>query len=384
MSPSGLTAVPAQRADDDIDWDAGLRAAFADPEQPRLVFQPIVDLRRGVVAGYEALARFDAAGIRATPDRWFAAADRRGLGPELEARVIRTALHARETLPRNCFLTINVSPHLVTSAAVQQALSSVEDLTRIVVELTEHVITPDPEELVRALDDLRARGATIALDDAGSGYSGLQQLAQFRPELVKVDRSLVDQVDRDEVNLALVELLGTFVGRLDAWLLAEGVERVEEMQTLSRLGVPLGQGWLFGRPSPAWTGLSPDIATQLRLLAHVQDGRGLVHSLLEAAPAVQGLAAAGELLRSSGADVVVVLDGDDRPQHLLSRTDALLPVTLRVAPTAAVHEVAYRAMARDASTRFALVVCTDPAGRYLGVLPVERLVQSLAGAQAGS
>ena len=70
------------------DWDAAVRAVLLDPLQPQLVFQPIVDLRRGVVAGYEALSRFSGP-PRANPDEWFAAADRLGVGAELEARVVR-------------------------------------------------------------------------------------------------------------------------------------------------------------------------------------------------------------------------------------------------------------------------------------------------------
>ena len=75
-------------------------------------------------------------------------------------------------------------------------------------------------------------------------------MALIRPEIVKIDRSLVDHVDRDEVKLALAELLGRYAGRLDAVVLAEGVERDEELLAFARMGVPLAQGWLFGRAVP--------------------------------------------------------------------------------------------------------------------------------------
>ncbi|MGY1748892.1 EAL domain-containing protein [Modestobacter sp. SYSU DS0511] len=263
------SSVPDVRAGaaPDGGWAAALAAVLADPAQPALVFQPIVDLRRGVVAGYEALSRFPAApGIG--PDRWFAMADELGLGARLEGRVVAAALRAREDLPEGCFLSVNVSPHLLTEPEVADGLLSAPDLGRLVLELTEHVPVGDHQRLTALLSRLRVAGAAIALDDAGSGYSGLQQLALLRPQFVKLDRALVDHADRDEAKLALAELLGTYAGRLDAWLLVEGIERPEELAAFVRLGVPLAQGYLLARPAPGWSQVDPGVAELLR-----NDGR---------------------------------------------------------------------------------------------------------------
>jgi len=94
-----------------------------------LVFQPIVDLRRGVVAGYEALSRFPGPPA-APPDVWFAQAEALGVGAALEARVVRAALAARDRLPDDCFLTVNVSPHLLHSSELLAALSAGAGLSR--------------------------------------------------------------------------------------------------------------------------------------------------------------------------------------------------------------------------------------------------------------
>src|SRR3954451_6995190 len=153
------------------------RPLLADPDDLTLVFQPIVDLAGATVAGYEALSRFPGT---ASPDVWFAAAAQAGVGPELEALAIGKALDTVPYLPANTFLTVNVSPHLLGTEPVQDALARRPDLRRIVVELTEHTPVHDLTALRRETDALRERGALIALDDTGSGYSGLQQMAALR------------------------------------------------------------------------------------------------------------------------------------------------------------------------------------------------------------
>jgi EAL domain-containing protein (putative c-di-GMP-specific phosphodiesterase class I) len=379
-------------------WAAALAAVLADPAQPRLVFQPIVDLRRAVVAGYEALSRFDGPpGVG--PDRWFAMADQLGLGAQLEARVVAAALVARCDLPANCFLSVNVSPHLLTRPELADLLLAADDLTGLVLELTEHVAVDDTESLVALLDRLRAAGVSVALDDAGSGYSGLQQLAQFRPDFVKLDRALVDHADRDEAKLALAELLGSYAGRLDAWLLVEGIERPEELEAFVRLGVPLAQGFLLAEPGPGWPVLVPEVAASLRALAARASQVNQVAPLLEAVPAVPAgdpgtvLAAVRAVVaQDPGRDVVVVVDDRGCPVHLvrpaLRYGDGegeltVVPLSLRVRPSAALVEVATRAMTRVAARRFDPVLCVDEVGRLLGLVRPERMTLRLAELYSG-
>ncbi|MGH8938834.1 MAG: EAL domain-containing protein, partial [Actinomycetes bacterium] len=168
----------------------------------RMVFQPIVDLRRGVTAGYEALSRFPAQG---RPDQWFAAATEHGLGPDLEGHALGMALAAKTGLPTGAFLSVNVSPRLLHTRPVRDALSRPGDLADVVVELTEHVPYGETDALLRDLDWLRSRGARIALDDTGTGYSGLRQIAELRPDVVKLDRAFVDRLDSDEVKAVFAE-----------------------------------------------------------------------------------------------------------------------------------------------------------------------------------
>ena len=139
-----------------LDWPAELARLTADPSALQLVFQPIVDVARGVVAGYETLARFRAADgspSSATPDRWFAAADAAGIGARVEALVVRRCLELRHDLPPNCFLTVNVSPHLLTEPELAEVLLAAGDLTPLVLEFTEHQDVAD----LRPLLDLQHR-----------------------------------------------------------------------------------------------------------------------------------------------------------------------------------------------------------------------------------
>ena len=383
-------------------WASALAAVLADPARPRLVFQPIVDLRRGVIVGYEALSRFDGQ-PGCGPDRWFAAADELGVGARLEARVVAAALAVRADLPEHCFLSVNISPHLLTEPAVADVLLAEADLTGIVLELTEHVPVEDTDRLIALLDRLRAVGAAIALDDAGSGYSGLQQLALLRPDFVKLDRALVDHADRDEAKLALAELLGTYAGRLDAWLLVEGIERPEELEAFVRLGVPLAQGYLLAEPGPAWPPLRPDVAARLQALAARTARADAVESLVEDSPVVHATDPAGDpaalaaarqlLLADPGLDVVVAVDEQGCPVHLIrcglrdgdpEGDMRIVPVGLRVRPTAALVEVATRAMTRVAARRFDPVLCVDELGRLLGLVRPERMTLRLAELYSGS
>ena len=348
------------------------RPLLADPDDLTLVFQPIVDLARATVAGYEALARFPGS---AGPDVWFAAAADAGVAAELEALAIHKALAVVPSLPPDTFLTVNVSPHLLGSAPVQAAFATRPALQRVVVELTEHTPVSDLAALRRQTDELRARGALIALDDAGSGYSGLQQLAVLRPQVVKLDRALVSDADTDPVRVALAEMLGEFAGRIDAWLLAEGIETAAELAAFAQLVVPLAQGWLLGRPSPGFAPLAPETVRLVQ--AQVARARltDSVASLLR--PVRQ--CPLGEQV--PGVPPVVLVGPQGEPAALLladPRTAEVYtaPVSLRVHPTTDIRETLQRALTRPPAQRFDPVVCTDPSGNVLGLLRIEDLASA--------
>ena len=367
---------------------------LVDPGQPRLVFQPIVDLNKGAVAGYEALARFDGP-LQATPDKWFAAAATVGLGPVLESRVVRAALAARENLPVNCFLTVNVSPRALTTGPVMDEFLRGGELAGLFVELTEEQAISDPEAMRRDLARLRDRGALIALDDAGSGYSGLQRLLGLRPELMKLDRSLIDGIDKDEAKRACVEMLIVLASRLDSWLLAEGIEQPGELRELINLGVPLAQGYLLGKPGPPWPTLGAQTTAQIRVSARAASGRAHISALVEPV----SLVVAEEVDATRAADypsplvestndrprasqpshqVIVLLDDGGRPTALAVRDEDSgltqeVEVSLRLNIATPIADAAPLCMARPTAQRFDPILCTHDDGTVAGVVRMERV-----------
>jgi diguanylate cyclase (GGDEF)-like protein len=233
-----------------------LLLAGAEPVTP--VFQPVMEVATGRVAGYEALARFTGPHAR-PPHLWFAQAHRAGLGPALEAAAIRAAL-AVPGRPAGTFLAVNVSPAALLSTDVQQALPF--DLDGITIELTEHDAFDEDGALELELAALRERGARIALDDAGAGYAGLQQLIRLRPDVVKVDRSLVAQIHADPSKLALLQALAGFASTTGAAVCAEGVEELSELRALASIDVTYAQGYALARPAAPWADIPAAVAAE--------------------------------------------------------------------------------------------------------------------------
>lgn len=358
-------------------WPALLDAA-CDGVGVRSEYQPIADVARGIVAGYEALVRFDAG--PANPERWFAAARLHGREAALDAAALRSALRRRADLPKNTFLTVNVSPASLSSPAVRAVWAEQPSLQGLVVEITEQTVIESYAALESDLDRLRAAGALIAVDDAGAGYAGLHHLLMLRPAIIKVDRALVTDLDLDETKRALIEMLGTFASRVDAWLLAEGIERAGELEALAALGVPLVQGYYLARPGPAWPALDSPAADQLATRSRVPRSNTL-RSILHVAPSVHSLGEVGSLFEHAGVNVVVLIDADDRPIATMTADSATMGIVepgLRMNVDTPVTEAALRAITRSRSMRFTPLLCIDNAGRYLGVIHIERLIHAVA------
>jgi EAL domain-containing protein (putative c-di-GMP-specific phosphodiesterase class I) len=219
--------------------------ALVDAGVVKVALQPVVQLEDGVVVGYEALSRF---GGRVPTDRWFRAASRCGLGGELERLTLREALGLLPGLPAEVFLAVNVSPAALEDDEVLSLLHA-SDLSRVVVEVTEHEAVADYVVMRRVLESLRAAGARIAVDDTGAGFASLRHVLMLQPDVVKLDTSLSRAVHHDERQRRLVMALLTFAREVGSVVLAEGIETEEQLAALRGLGMPLGQGWHLGVPT---------------------------------------------------------------------------------------------------------------------------------------
>jgi diguanylate cyclase (GGDEF)-like protein len=257
-----LAARPS-RADERDEVEALLRRG-TDAIRP--VFQPVLELATGRVCGYEALARIDGEPVR-RPDQWFAQAHRAGLGAELEALALRAAL-AVDDRPAGTFLALNVSPRALLAPPVADVLP--DDLSGYVIELTEHEVFTAEHELEAKLAELRERGARVALDDAGAGYAGLQQVIRVAPEILKIDRSLVHGAHNDSFRYALLEALISFASTTGAAVCGEGVEDLDDLRALADLDATYAQGYALARPDDAWAKLSPEVAATAELRTGVR------------------------------------------------------------------------------------------------------------------
>ena len=220
--------------------------SIIDTGEFRPVFQPIVDLARDAVVGYEALTRF-VDGM--SPEVRFGEAHAVGLGAELEVATLRAAFAATKGLAREAWLNINVSPALIVAGEPLRTLVR-GSRRRVVLEVTEHVAIADYARFRAALAEL-GPNVRLAVDDAGAGFASLRHILELRPAFVKLDRWLVAGVEADEARKAMIVGLLHFAAATDCQLIAEGVETEAELGALHALGIRLGQGFLLGRPLPA-------------------------------------------------------------------------------------------------------------------------------------
>lgn len=380
MVTAVVPAVPRPRAATRAGRRDDVHAIVLGTRTARLVYQPLVDLHRGTAVGFEALARFTPR-TSTSPGPWFAAAVDTPDAAPLEAVLVAAALEGRSALPLGCYVSINVTPALLSSREVLRAFGTGGDLSDVVVELTEHARFGHGGELAQAVTALRQRGARFALDDVGVGWAGLKQVVDLRPEIVKLDRSLVVDAPRDPVRQAIAQMLLDLCSRLGIDLLVEGVETYEELDLFARMGVPLAQGFVFGQPQPVARQLiDDDLAVRLKFRAGLVRHRDKIAGHVDVAGASVRVGDSGTL-QPRGAAVeemqpVVLLDGTGRPVALAVGEVQHPVMTVSVAEDVA--GAAQRAMTRPASERFLPLVCVDRAGRYVGVVAVESLVLALA------
>ncbi|MDE2271216.1 MAG: EAL domain-containing protein [Xanthomonadaceae bacterium] len=215
-----------------------------------MAFQPIVDVAQRTVFAYEALVR----GTRGESASSILAQ----VNPENRyvfdqaCRVKAVELAARLDMP--CFVSINFLPNAVYQAAtcIRATLQAAErhgfPTRRLIFEITENEELVDKEHLKRIIREYKRQGFRTAIDDFGAGYSGLNLLAEFQPDLIKLDMALVHAIDTDPVRQAIVKGILGVCRALAIDVIAEGVETLPEYHLLRELGVGLFQGYLFARP----------------------------------------------------------------------------------------------------------------------------------------
>lgn len=206
--------------------------------------------------GYEMLTRGPGQGWFRSPATLLDLADDVGLTPELDLCLLRQNLRAAQRLPGGPLLFLNVLPTTLsdTNFLNHELRSLLEELAiparRLVLEISERQSVEDPAPLLAGLEQLRTMGIALALDDLGTRHANLSEIATFKPDWLKLDRSLVHGLHGDSVKRHLIRAVVDFGRSQGAHVLAEGIENPADLESLEGLSVRYFQGYLMGRPEP--------------------------------------------------------------------------------------------------------------------------------------
>jgi diguanylate cyclase (GGDEF)-like protein/PAS domain S-box-containing protein len=242
-------------AEEKMALESDLRRAI-DANQLRLGYQPFICVKSGKLLGFEALLRWTHPERGAiSPTVFVPLAEETGLILRIGEWVIEEACRfGRELLERSATLypiSVNVSPRQLIE---QDFVKNVERIAlrhgfptkALTLEITENVMVNNPDESLKVLNALRARGMRIAIDDFGTGYSSLSYITRFPVDKLKIDRSFISGLGRSAPDDAITDAIIAMARSLQLEVTAEGVERDEQMQLLARHHCHSAQGFLFG------------------------------------------------------------------------------------------------------------------------------------------
>jgi diguanylate cyclase (GGDEF)-like protein len=244
-----------------MDVEHALHGAVARQEL-RLYYQPIVDLDRGLLTGFEALIRWQRDGNVLQPGDFIPIAEETGIIHEIGAWALREALLDLRRwmddgiIATSLTMSVNVSPRQIADPAFASVVRDALDQSGISphllwVEMTESMMLDEPELAENTLRLIRSMGVRLALDDFGTGYSSLSLLQQFPIQRIKIDRAFVQGIADRSNDRSLVRTIIAMAQSMGLDLVAEGVETVHQLQSLRDLGCDKAQGYLISRPVPA-------------------------------------------------------------------------------------------------------------------------------------
>jgi EAL domain-containing protein (putative c-di-GMP-specific phosphodiesterase class I) len=220
------------------------------------VYEPIVGVESRTVFGYEALARGPEGSELRSPAALFATAGEQDLLFQLDCLCRQSALRGAVDFPEDTKLFLNVrptsmhDPHFRADALSRTLAACRLSPSDVVFEISEQESIGNFDIFREVRDTYRKLGFQIALDDTGAGYASLEAVMELEPDFIKVDRTFVHGVDKDVARQELLRALRSVADRIGARIIGEGLDTLEELEMLGQLGIPFGQGWLFGRPHP--------------------------------------------------------------------------------------------------------------------------------------
>ncbi len=219
-----------------------------------MAFQPIMDISTGEPFAYEALVRGPQEQSAASVLAQVTPANRYAFDQQCRVKAIQTAARAG-LLEGAARLSINFLPNAVyePKACIQLTLKTAQAIDfptdRLIFEFTENEEMADPAHVGRIVDSYRLMGFGTALDDFGAGYAGLNLLARFRPDIIKLDMDLVRDLDGSLPKRIIIDSVVKMCAQLGVGVIAEGIETQAELDALRALGVRFIQGFLFAKPA---------------------------------------------------------------------------------------------------------------------------------------
>jgi PAS domain S-box-containing protein len=238
-------------ADDAIDLRRALESNEIIP-----YFQPLVELRTGLLRGFEALARWQhpQRGL-IPPNEFIPLAEKSGLHGLLTGKLLSAVFVAAKDIPNHLTLSVNISLTQLTDLTLPRHIRSAAEqakfpLNRLVLEITESALVGNTEHAARIAAELKEQGSRLALDDFGTGYSSLRHLQLLPFDELKIDASYVRSMTHTRESRKIAAAVVGLGNSLSLTTVAEGVESQEIADMLLWLGCDIGQGWLYGRPVP--------------------------------------------------------------------------------------------------------------------------------------
>jgi diguanylate cyclase (GGDEF)-like protein len=377
------------------------------------VFQPIISLCDGAVLGYEALSRGKAGSALESPRVLFAIAEELGMTWELEYACRRMAIGRFAAFASDALLFLNVDPHVMQDPEFTDEMTRVQlsehgiPAAGVVFELTEQAAIANHREFTAILEHYKAKGFRLAVDDAGSGYSGLNLICHVKPHFLKMDMNLVRNIHRDAFKQQLLKFTVDFAKATGISLIAEGIEQEAELLTILDLGVEYGQGFLFAHPQPELIGPHEEWVQRLcagqhrRLenkLRHIVSAKvgDSCHAMQPYDPSTQ-CHQIETLFAQDESVMAVPIARDNRPVGLVMREKLYgrlgrqygyslfhnRPITTIMDPTPLIVDfndsleaVAQAAMQRPASTLYDHIIVTVQ-GAYFGLISVRDLLERI-------
>ena len=220
------------------------------------VYEPIVDVATKTVFGYEALARGPQGTDFHAPLALFHAAENEGMVYELDCLCRKSGLEGAVGLPAGTKLFLNVRPTTIHDPSFQPEalIHTLQECglapSDLVFEISEQESIRNFDVFREVRDDYGKLGFQFALDDTGAGYASLQSVIELEPDFIKVDRAFITGIDTDPARQTLLRALHSVADGIGARIIGEGLDTLEELDTIGSLGIPFVQGWLFGKPTP--------------------------------------------------------------------------------------------------------------------------------------